>query len=185
MKIMELREYLDKIAECPDEFVDHKDESSGDATKIHKLTADLGVYDNWPILLNSKFSTVVNHFMNPTHTLDAETKKDGKINYVFNYNPGSTVSRVANFVEPGFFEWCGLREEVLQNRWRESDFNTTIMLHPYQGKMLLEKGWEKKMASVISDFGKFALKEKIPLVFPRSVGWSNPEDYSGVVQHRL
>ena len=46
---MKLDDYLTAISECPDELVMYENNS------IWKLTAELSIYDNWPIFLKADF----------------------------------------------------------------------------------------------------------------------------------
>jgi hypothetical protein len=51
---MELDDYLKKIAECPDEYLEI------DGKKVHRLSHDFDVYDNFDILLKGEFNKIVN-----------------------------------------------------------------------------------------------------------------------------
>ncbi|MCX6750166.1 MAG: hypothetical protein NTZ83_01795 [Candidatus Pacearchaeota archaeon] len=52
---MKLDEYLKKLEECPDEFVEV------DGEKHHRLYEDYYVYDNFPILLKGDFDNLREH----------------------------------------------------------------------------------------------------------------------------
>ena len=55
---MKLQNYLDALKNCPDEEVRTQDSCE---QKVHRLTADFGVYDNFPIFLRTDFSGLIEY----------------------------------------------------------------------------------------------------------------------------
>ena len=66
---------------------------------------------------------------------------------------------------------------------QSTEYNTTIMLHNYQKKKILNVSWEMAMAEVINNLGKYIQKEKIPACFPNSRSWKNLEDFSKIIYY--
>ena len=53
-------EYLEALKNCPDEIVKFRDNPTSERN-LQLLTTELGVYDNYPIFLNTDFNKVVEH----------------------------------------------------------------------------------------------------------------------------
>jgi len=82
---MRLDEYLEALQNCPDE----------------QLNDELGIYDNWPILLNADFGSIVEHLKQSKdyRITDTIEKSDG-VKHLFEYVPGTVILEVFNWIPP-------------------------------------------------------------------------------------
>lgn len=172
---MKLEEYLLELKNCPDE----------------KLTDELGVNDNWPILLNSSFEWILGHFQKTKHYKFVREISFGDLNaYRFYYVPGTIILQlIKGTLEYSFTENADVGEKH-HNR-QLMNYNLQINLHPYQGgnaeggRKMKGVSSKRALAMVIEDIGKFAIKEKIPLCMPDSISSKSrkEKDYSGIVYY--
>jgi len=180
---MELDEYLKALTECPDEFV----LLNGQNRPIQRLTADFGVYDNFPILLSADYDEVIKDLINSTSSTslfsgqygfdhDSKMVKASEINKIFLYVPGSVKFQVYN--------WAAQDISCISLRDVYSRFNMTLKLHTYSKKQVEGLNWERVFANVITDIGRYAQKKEISLCFPSSRGWSAEEDLSRIVFYK-
>ncbi len=176
---MRLDEYLKAIEECPDEILEVIDE--GHKQKVHRLTWELGVYDNWPIFLQADFATVLGYLQSSDYRRGETFKESSGVNIQFFYNPGTVELQVMDFVPLSLGTSDLTEEEKSHSQRQERDYNTGLILHPYQDKMIEGVDWQRAIALVVKDIGTFAQKEHLGLCFPRSMGWSNLNDYSRIV----
>jgi len=147
---MKLQDYLKAIGECPDEEVEINIVNQG-TRKCNQLTAEFGVYDNWPILLKAGLEKVVQDLESAE-----KYKFKGPYNkgYEFYYIPGTVNLQVLQITEDHL-----------------TKYKTSILLHHYQDKKIPGISWEKAIALVIEDLGQLIIQENIPTCMPRSVGW--------------
>ncbi len=61
---MDLERYLHALENCPDRFVTSKGKR-----KLHRLTTELGVRDNFPILLRTDFNDFVQHLLSSDYRM--------------------------------------------------------------------------------------------------------------------
>lgn len=171
---MRLEEYLERLQTCPDE----------------QLKDELGVYDNWPIFLREKFTSVVGHLKrSDTYALRRVTRgHDGII--LFDYVPGTVEVQVFNYVPPSITTGCGMSDWD-KHKKRESEkqlreYTTTLMLHPYQKRKMEGVHSSRALAEVIENIGKFVIENSIPACMPNSIGWKHrwDGDYSRIVYHQ-
>ncbi len=165
---MKLEEYLKAISECPDEIVELN------RRKLHRLTVDFGVYDNWPILTNADYNKVVEDFKkNPKWEYKGEGISHSNpqlISDAFDYIPGVIVMGMQNFVPR--IDSFGLSPK------QEEFFNMGFCLHPYQPHT---GNWQKIRVQAITDIANYLVGSNLPVCFPRSRGWKNREDKSQIV----
>jgi|SRR3989338_1187921 len=172
---MRLDQYLKALEDCPDEFL-----KEGRERPLWRLTAELGVYDNWPILLGIDFKGFLQHLNDSDFTLVEEIK--GKKNTCDAcYNPGTVGLRVRNYFEG--MVTSKLVSQEHHKRQMSGRFSISVMLHPYQAKKMVGVNEIRVLALVIVDIGRYALEHNIPLCFPNSRGWDNLEDYSRIVYY--
>jgi hypothetical protein len=175
---VQLEDFLKAVRECPDIYADFTG-PSGSTRKIHFLTAEYGITDNWPILLNTDFGGFVDslekdEFFKGKYALTDRRKEtiDSRVyeDAGFDYVPGTVIIRIVH-------------------KERQKAFNVEMMLHPYQGeddipgKRVPDRDWHIVIADVATDIANFAMKNNIPISFPMSVGWKyrNTEASSRVV----
>lgn len=183
---MNLDAYLKALEECPDEYVEI-DSTNGTDTptkrSIHKLTAEFGVYDNWPIFLNADFKNAVDHLTNSDYTM-IDTFGEGEIiKHIMHYIPGTVELRIMNFFPSGLATGYISEEGKEHFQRQEANFTMGLILHPYQKKKIKDISETKAMTLVIKDISAYAKKEGTALCFPNSIGWNHSRDYSRIVYY--
>lgn len=158
-----LEDYLQELKTCPDD----------------KLRDELGVYDNWPILLNADFEKLTKYLEESGKYL--LTEKRGDQIYFFINTANTTQIAVCNFLK----YLCGRdygsdwSEEEIKKQ--STEYNATGILQPrhslytpLEGSLytpLEGTAWIREIAKVIDDLGQHIIKENIPACFPNSIGW--------------
>ena len=166
---MRLPEYLEALRNCSDETIEVE------GRKMSRLTAEFGVYDNWPIFLDADFKRAARNLQDSGKYVFYE--KHRRI-LRFNFVPGTVVLQVWNGAHPD----CVRSNQEDQKR-QLNDYRMTIMLHPYQKNKIENVSDERAIAIVIDDIGQYVMREKIPVCFPESRGWDNLKDYSRIVYY--
>lgn len=178
---MKLEAYLKAIRECPDEIVEIKDKYSQEGkTKTHKLTAELGIYDNWPIFLDGNWQDLEKMLRETEKFGDAESLFKNKC---FGYLPGTiTIYHLTQF--KGFLHKQGYRlnEEDKKHFERQKKYNLALVVQPYQQKRI-EGYYQKVMGDVIIELSNIFVKNNISFCFPHSIGWKNSGDLSRIVYY--
>lgn len=186
---MKLEEYLQAIRECSDEFVlevineelkKHLPPESK-PRQIHKLTAEWGIYDNWPIFLNAHFDEVFRQLeKSGNYQLQETTGTSFQTKHMFNYIPGTVLLQVFNWIPP-FFVFGSKEDKQKQQR----DYNMTIMLHPYQKRKIGQVHDIRALANVVDDIGKLIIREVLPACMPYTIGWNylSDNDYPRIVYY--
>jgi len=193
---MRLKEYLEALRNCTDDLV----EVNG--RQVSRYTAEHGVYDNWPISINLDIEKVVvlltesGKFeivkpIGPSGFAFEDMSKDETMEGILNYKQGTVRANVYNSVR------YVSGTEADMNR-QKRDFQSTILLHPYQGKAHFGEDfdsihpgirmpntfWQKAMALAIIDIGEMILEKKLAVYFPKSIGTKYADDaYSKIVYH--
>ena len=174
---MNLDQYLEAIRTCPDEMVErpvgkYTVKIPGEKNLQHRLTTELGVYDNYPILLKRDIEQVKHDLVERRYLLQPPVIFESKaLAEVF---AGITIYEFDCPDETVCFSIetpCGDRP----------DYSTTIVLHPNHKIIGIRP---KDIAKVILDLGEYIKKEKIPACFPRSGGWNHPRDRSKIVYYK-
>ncbi len=178
---MNLEEYLGALRTCLDES-ESFDLVHGAYTQHateHKLTAEFGVYDNYPIFLSAQIEDVVRYLQDSgKYGLEEIRKTEYGERYYFNYAPGTITVEVFKGIP--FFSCTG---DDAERKRQDEEYCMTIMLHPYQEKKISGISDSNALAKAILDLGKCILENKIPACFPKSRGWKHLEDYSRMVVH--
>jgi hypothetical protein len=153
---MELDKYLKMIAECPDEYLEI------DGEKVHRLSHDFDVYDNFDILLKGDFNKIITDL----------TKSDFKITNTYNPSPdyvnhmltnNNGASRLQLRSYPCFND-CWLDFEFL----RKQGFNLYAMINfPDQDNRDKFNITFPEMAKTIGIVGNYSKENKLKLAFPR------------------
>jgi len=167
---MNLEQYLVGIESCSDGKVE--------LPKINRtvslLTAEFGVYDNFPIFLKSSLEKSIEFFMqHQNYELNGLPNNDS---FSFIYTPGTVIGRVKQIIwenPPHYYT-----NNEIKHFEKQKKFNIQVMLWPYQageivtlGKRMENTTWERALALVISDIGRWALAKNISLCLPQSCGW--------------
>ena len=172
---MQLEEYLTILKECSDELL---------------LRDELGVYDNFNILLKANYNTVVKDLLNfENFKLEKSMKIDERERSVLvvdgGIEEGGVDIQVFSYVTPFSTTGYGynLTEEDVKHSQRQlKDYNMSMRLHQYDmEKHIFDL---KKIAMVIQVIGKYILEKQIPACFPESVGRSHSKDYSRIIYHQ-
>jgi hypothetical protein len=199
---MNLEEFLKAIKEYPDEEV--KIQIEGRDQMVHPLTAEFGIYDNWPILLRCDYKGIMNFLeTHDNYSFEFETEKDPSVKFVrmvgptrqqepgkmkkvrgYNYIPGTGNLLVNDFVDPGVVSCKQIKATRDHHRRQMNDFTVSVAIHDYQEKKMERVPPERVWAMMIEDIGQFALKENIALCFPRSIGSKYLGDYSRILYHQ-
>jgi len=158
---MELEKYLQEIETCPDE------ETSVNGKITSLLTAEFGIYDNFPILIGANYRKIIFDLMATKHSHEqfsgeyelqpSFTSGSREINNIFHYVPGTVLMQVQD------------RKKSERDNIESDKFSVGIVLHPYQEKRANEH-WTRTIAKVITDLGKYAIKNNLPLCLPEAIG---------------
>lgn len=180
---MKLETYLESVKNCPDDFIEHN------GRLIHKLTAEYGVYDNWPIFLYGNFESFVNYLTLGHYTKhkDLFSSDSHRKKYSFFYNPGTVQLLVMDYIPlgeatgSGDSDMAGEVKEHFENQ--KENFNIGIMIHPYQENEIERVNEIRALAIVIDEIGRYSQKNNMKLCFPHSMGWNHQSDYSRIVYY--
>ena len=169
---MELEQFLQGIKNCPEQRVAHPGR-----TDLHRLTSEWGIYDNYPVLVQTDFGTVEGFFDNHLHyALCEKARWDSSTETEFIYKPGTVIGKISE-IDVQKLETPGhISSQAKEHFEKQKKFNIEINLWPYQGgtgypgKKMEDVSWERAIALAVLDIGDWALREKIPLCIP-DVGW--------------
>ena len=166
---MKLEDYLKELETCPDVALKFK----------------LGVYDNFPIILNANFEKVIKDLLDAKNfKLEKESGEEDK-RYYIDYVPGTVKLRVLNYFgyfAPGF--WCYETEEQSKLFQKQlKNYNMVIILDSTQRKKIPKTSNLRALASVIRDIGEYIIEKRISAFLPHTSWWYGPEDGSRVVYH--
>ncbi len=183
---MNLDEYLEAIEKCPDEFITIKDKLENES-KLHRLTFDLGIYDNFTILMKTDYYKIIRYFEGSNYTLEG-IKQNGNY-HMFAYNPGTVELRIFNSFCDGYAT-IPLRDDELVDTEKQrhfqkqkKDFNISILLNPYQNQEIKNVSWQKAITFVIKDIAEYAKREKSSLCFPKSIVWNDENNCSKIIYY--
>ena len=164
---MKLIDYLSGIRNCPNEFLIY---GQTQKQKIHKLTFDFGIYDNWPIFTSLEFNKLEN-------TLDFfknfEKNRRGDNDWTYKY--GAVRLQTFGYIPDLFLAGSSADEK------KQMKYVSALMLHPCPEKKAEIAYWQRAAARVIAEFSQEAISKNIPFCFPDSRGWKHLDDYSRIV----
>ena len=153
---MKLEEYLRALETCEDE----------------RLTTELGVYDDWAILLRTNFEKVVKYFQEsgkykPVYGL-IEIGHTKYTEWLFDYVPGTVIVRIFDHIPPKvqviFYGVASRSERRKYLQRQQIDYNVTLLLHPHQKRRVKDVHPYRAMAIVIKEIGQYIQRERIPYV---------------------
>lgn len=165
---MQLEEYLKALGACPDK----------------QLKNELGIYDNWPILISANYQDFSKKLLETGNyeVYDSEESEKPRMTFT-NVSKTVYLQLMSWTINP--FSWLGMasHEEV---RKRMKDYEITLMLHPMQGGRDQGVTWLRSIALVAEEIGNLCMREKFALGMPRSIGWrylteDNSSQFSRVV----
>ncbi len=177
---MNIEDYLTVLKECPEGKV------VCDGLEMDLISAEYGVYDNWPILVNIDYESFITYLTNSGKYQLKEKRQEnsGHENCIINYIPGVVTLLVRNYVHP--FNTTGFGfpttpEEAKHSEKQVKNHQITIMLHPYQ-----EKNNPKEyriMAEVITELANYFMKNKIQFCLPKSTGRAHTNELERIVYY--
>jgi len=173
---MDLKTYLQNLESCPPEL----------------LQQECGVYDNFPILLNTDFDKLVK-YIEQTHSRTYERKiSDADTTYCYK-GAGLVECCLMSYVSPSIVSGLGCARDMEEKKHadRQSrEFTISMTLHPYNQKQdkrtYLDNNHPvvlKEMARVLTELCEYFIKEKISVCLPDSIGEAHGNDYSRIVYH--
>ena len=182
--------YLDALDICPNMILDHN------GRHITRLTYDYGVYDNWPILLRCPYEELISHLEGPGYRFLSTHYDDGQdFNRRFEIVPDDFIPGVASvqamsyvpssaLTGTGTLDGPGGAEALGHYRRQQAGYTVSLSLHPYSEKTELWM-WAsiRTLSGIVEDIGRFAIANRIPLCFPRSIGWKDIQDYAQIVYY--
>lgn len=189
---MELETYLKALQECPDELVPEVYNEEG--RHYWRLTAELGIYNNYSILLNADYNRVLRDLKQST---ESSSLFGRKYVYAGKYSNKDWIRH--GFEDPervihlsldsgvGDFDVSQDKERIHRNRQKQ-EFNMVICLHPSSNlkglcgelvpKRVPKNGifWPRQMVNVVTDISHYAMNQKIPLCLPAAGGFEGVID---------
>ncbi|MBI2148364.1 hypothetical protein HYU23_01680 [Candidatus Woesearchaeota archaeon] len=168
---MDIGAYLRALKACPDP----------------DLTDNLGIYDNWPILLDVDTNIFIDYLrncekyseksQNVSREIAEEVAASGRLSAARILRKGKGVyfdygKRLAKFrVSRGLIlEFCS-KDEPHRTKQLAKEYRTTVLLHPYA----MNGNWTRNLADIVVDIGEYAQRSKVGLCFPKSIGSKNKE----------
>jgi len=157
---MNLEEYLQALKDCPDE----------------RLQEELGIYDNYGILLNKTQQVIANHLLS-SGKYERETlillggliKAEGLV-----HKKGHTFLQLSkslgskNITSHGCAKFLG-KPDILAHEFRQlRDYNEAIVLHDYSKNNPREIHHNRAISYVVEDIGRFVLGESLQVCLPQA-----------------
>lgn len=182
-----LEKYLHELARCQ-ELLKGVALHARPAAAL-ELTAQYGIYDNFPVLLRADHETVSRDLAGCMDFAFARDLGAGTTEYSF--NPGTVVCILHAGAEsvPGLAtgnvrgESSRNLQELQHFRFQGGTFSTAMMLHPYQERKIPGTDWRMAIAQAVQAIGEYALRTRTPLCFPESRGWDHLDDFSRTVYY--
>ena len=154
------------------------------------ITERLGIYDNYPILLQTDYARISKHLEDSREFIfEKETLHHENLIKKFRTSCKSIEIKVHSWI-PEIFCTNGLFSsqsekqdlEIATHRKRQQEeFNTGISLHwpdnSYNGSIEPYI----RMAEVVMNLGRYAIANKTPICLPLSAGWDTPGDTTKIV----
>jgi hypothetical protein len=146
---MKLTDYLVKLEKCREEDFD-----------------ELGVYDNYPVLLSTDISQALlnsgRYFTIRFKERDYIAWREGTV--LIQVNP--SLQSMTALISANRPDDLVLREHL---KFQKAHFFTTLFARPYQEKKIKGISKHQALARVIIDIGKHAIDNKVGLCLPRAV----------------
>lgn len=173
---MSIQNYLKSLKECPDDKVNVGEQ------ELDRLTAEWGVYDNWPILVNAEIQSLIEHLSTcgKYKLVKKQTEDTGEV-FILDYIPGIIKLKVRNIhtFDTTGHGYAETPEEIIHSEKQISNYNLTIVLYPYQEKNNPRQ--YRVMAEVIEDLANYFMQNKMKFCFPKSTGRLREDDLERIV----
>ena len=143
---MDLMNYIKNIITCSDEIVEFEK-----ANFCTKLTAEYGIYDNYPILLSGNVDEILEYMIN--------SKKYEK----------NTLNSLIYIPQRVHLDFRELNSNSLMPEFKDYNFSFTLHHYYVQGDIKMRI---RAIADCVKDIGGMMIERKISGCFPNSVGWS-------------
>jgi hypothetical protein len=150
---MHLQDYLQAIEKCPDS----------------ELKSELGIYDNFPILLKFDYQTLLHKLPE----LDFTTYQTEVDRVWCNYNPGTITMQVNN----GLRNWQTFKSSSAEHHKRQTDeFNIALVLHylPELPLQIPNVSHQRALGIVVAHISHFAIQNQIHLCIRSKIGGYRP-----------
>lgn len=183
----ELRAYLNALRNCPDGKVEFLTPWRSKLL-IDKITAELGVYDNYPILLKAERKRLREDLIGKGYLIPETVSEDPR-----QHNDRTLFSPTRKVIlklhQPLLEALCtGYENGANRSEEEESHFQRQISQYK-MGITLYNAHYEvarqlvpvKDIADTIIDLGDYILKNSISSCFPESGGWVHRHDFSRIV----
>jgi len=163
---MGLEEYLNKLEAS----------SQGD------LTNELGIVNNWPILLKIEHDLLIRYFEDSDKYRKRDEDLLGKgTQYEVDGSPAvvDIYDGASLYCTTGF--GFNLSDEYREHSQRQmEDYNISLIIFGSPNNMIF-------IADVVRDIGNFILNENLPACFPHSVGsnYQDPFEFDRILYHKL
>jgi hypothetical protein len=167
---MDLESYLDGLRACSrsETIITPRYESP-----IPLVTMEFGIRDNWPILLDAEFSSVVAHLKTYCRI---DTEQEEYVTLVHNTRP-VLVQAVAGIP---FFWMAGTD----MDRERQSGYAMGLQLQPWTENL---QGSYFQLFPAVADaaveLGDYIVKNRIPACLPKCRPWKDPEENARIIYY--
>ncbi|MBI4919050.1 hypothetical protein HY837_03910 [archaeon] len=178
---MKIEEYLRALKECPEGKVMVGEQ------EMDLISVEYGVYDNWPILVNTDYKSFVDVLVKSGKYKLRERRQESpeKENCILDYVPGVITLLVRNYVHPFNTTGFGFSSDLVEVKHSEKQLRNnkiTIMLHPYQKKTTDQY---RIMAEVIIDLADYFMQNKISFCFPKSTDRVHTNNLEKIVYYEV
>ncbi|MFA6022608.1 MAG: hypothetical protein WC781_00810 [Candidatus Pacearchaeota archaeon] len=180
---MELSDYLEAIKKCPEDYVEII--YCNRPRKIHRLTYEYGVYDNWPIGIGKNLKEFVEYMVSEREYVKPEWWRYTNLD-IIDRIPKANYSIKSKDLDKNI-QIARKPIDKVSKRYGDREFKEFLSITICNLNYLEETdytkntSWERRTAQIVLDIGEFALKEKLPLKFYNSIGWKNREDKSQII----
>jgi len=181
---MNLSEYEQQLRTIPNKLKMVYPGSHQERRRVSLLTAELGIYDNYSVLLNDSSEVVESFFRIKNYGVDKRNSKFISLEHPLSFGSlelSSDTNR-ANFEYLSTSEGYELRDEILTKS--KKNYNISSVLHPFdfpnQSKMH-GKSRAQAGAIIILDLIECIKQENLPACFLNSTGWAHLRDFSRIV----
>ncbi|PIN93393.1 hypothetical protein COU54_03270 [Candidatus Pacearchaeota archaeon CG10_big_fil_rev_8_21_14_0_10_31_24] len=152
--------------------------------RVPLLTAELGIYDNYSVLLNGSSERVESFFRAKNYRVDKRNLDLTSLEHPQSFGClelSSDINR-ANFEYLSASEGYELRDEILKKA--KEDYNLIAVLRPFDwpGKSKMHgKSRAQAGAIIILDLIECIKQENLSACFLNSTGWGHLRDFSRIV----
>jgi hypothetical protein len=192
---MNFKKYKERVLKCPLEYA--RLPSSYSENSLFLLTAETGIYSNFPVLVHTKsLGFPIIERPEIQRLIARLARKEYTANEI-NLSVQNRI-RILNQERSVLIQGQNLEDElqvymtggyhpegkdVLSHRTRQiRDYNILFMFHPEGNYYGLAEN--QKLAPAVIDFCEALILERLPFCLPRSMGWNHENDLSRVVYYK-